>query len=149
MAPHAALSAWWRATGHAPAPAFQAEHSVRALESRYGVALPEDFRTYLTSAAPAEDFGDDHDVTWWSPGRVRNIPDEYEHPIGDPAIAREADACLFFADFLLWASAWAICCSEGANRGKVALIDGASDRFVAESFSRFVELYLKDPASVC
>jgi len=148
MEPHAALSQWWRATGEAPARAFQAERKVRALESDYGVALPEDFRAYLTKAAPAADFCDDNDVNWWSPGRITNLPDEYEHPVANPAVAGEAEAYLFFADYLIWASAWAICCSEGENRGKVALIDGAADRFVAESFSRFVELYLKDPASV-
>lgn len=147
MEPHAALSLWWRGAGHAPARAVEAERRIGELESRYRLTLPDDFRAYLGHAAPAEDFWDDNDVIWWSPGRIRNIPDEYEHDLADPAIAREAETYLFFADYMIWCWAWAICCSDGPNRGKIVLI-GGPDRFVADSFSRFVSLYLERPESV-
>lgn len=122
--------------------------SVNDLEYRYGVTLPDDFRRYLLDAALAEDLYDDHETNWWAVHRIRNIPNEYEWSIGNEAIAQEAERFLFFADFLIWSWAWAICCSDGPNRGKVALIGGDPDWFVADSFAQFVELYLKEPASV-
>lgn len=66
----------------------------------------------------------------------------------DAVIAAEAHSYLFFADYSIWCWAWAICCGDGPNRGKVALVGGAPDRIVADSFSDFVERYLRDPASV-
>jgi hypothetical protein len=128
------------------APARQAE--VEDIERRYGLTLPDDFRAYLLQTAPAEEYWDDGNAFWWSVVRINNIPDEYDHPIGHPRIASNAHSYLFFADFLLWAWAWAICCGEGEDRGKVAVIGGDPDHFVADSFSQFVELYVKNPESV-
>jgi hypothetical protein len=122
---------------------------VSRLEDRYRLRLPEDFRRYLLEAAPSEDLWDDGDATWWSLGRVKNIPDEHEHAVSDLDIAGEAASCLFFADYLIWCWAWAVCCSEGPNRGKVALIGGSPDRFVANSFSEFIDQYLVDPYGLC
>jgi len=121
---------------------------VEQLERRYGLTLPDDFRAYLVGAAPAEEYWDDGDAIWWPVHRIRNIPDEYQHPIRHPVIARDARTYLFFADFMIWCWAWAICCGDGGDRGKVAVINGNSDRFVADSFSQFVERYVKDPESV-
>jgi hypothetical protein len=80
---------------------------------------------------------------------VKNIPDEYEHEVDNPQIADEAASYLFFADYMIWCWAWAVCCSEGPNRGKVALIGGSPDRFVANSFSEFIDEYLVDPKGLC
>lgn len=143
------LAEWWRANGGEPAKASVGEQAIRELEHRYGIALPEDFRAYLLLGAPEDDFWDEGDAIWWAPSRVRNIPDEYEHPISDPAIAADAHTYLFFADYMIWCWAWAICCGEGANRGRVALIGGLPDRFVADSFTEFVQMYVGNPLSVC
>jgi hypothetical protein len=45
---------------------------------------------------------------------------------------------------MLWCWAWAVCCSEGPNRGRIAVISDPSG-FVAENFLEFVERYLRDP----
>ena len=110
--------------------------------------LPEDFRAYLLESAPREDFWDDGDAIWWNPERINNIPDEYDSEVSDPAIAASAVNCLFFADYMIWCRAWAICCSEGEDRGKVAVVGGSSDRWVADSFTGFIESYVRDPLSV-
>ena len=79
--------------------------------------------------------------SWWTPARIKNIPDEYEHKISAPDIAAEAKTALFFLDHLMWCWAWAICCGDGPNRGRVFLI-GNEDRFVADSFGEFVQRYI-------
>lgn len=121
---------------------------VEALERRYGVRLPDDFKAYLLAQAPAEESCDDWDYIWWPVHRIRNIPDEYEHPVDNAAVAAEAPTYLFFADYMIWCWAWAICCSDSINRGKVAVIGGAPDRFVAASFSDFMVRYARDPDSL-
>lgn len=60
---------------------------MRDLEQRYDVVLPEDFRAYLLTAAPAEDHWDEEGGIWWSPARIRTIPKEYARPLENPAIA--------------------------------------------------------------
>jgi hypothetical protein len=145
--PMNALAKWLRAQGdiwtrtHAGA-------SVDSLESRYGIRIPEDFRRYLIDLAPRLEFTDDEATAWWPLGRIRSLPEEYEHGSNNAAIAAEAGTYLFFADYLIWSGAWAVCCSEGPNRGRVAFIGGQPDGFVADSFTEFVALYLRDPAGI-
>lgn len=45
---------------------------------------------------------------------------------------------------MIWCWAWAICCSEGPNRGKVAMIGGQPNHFVADSFRDFLAMALAD-----
>jgi hypothetical protein len=138
------LRAWWTAQGVEvrTQPVLQAE--VAALEQRYGIRLPEDFRRYLLTGGPTEEGWDGEcDTNWWSVRRIRNIPDEYDSPVNDPRIAAAADKYLFFADHMIWAWAWAICCTDDADRGRVAIIGGSPDRIVADSFGEFVDRYVK------
>ena len=143
----AILSAYFGPSDHY-LPAYPGEPTIREIEQRYAVTLPEDFRAYLLEAAPMQDYYDDRDISWWAPAKIRNIPEEYPHPISDLHVAEKTATYLFFADFLLWACAWAICCDEGEDRGKVALIGGSPDRIVAGSFTEFVEAAVRDPLSV-
>lgn len=145
---HQILSTWWQSTSEVPLASEAGEATATAIERRYGVMLPRDFRDYLTRVAPAEDFWDDGDGIWWAPGRIRNIPEEYEHPLSDQTVAKNAASYLFFADFMIWCWAWAICCDDSADRGKVAVINGAGDRIVADSFTDFVEAYVANSRSV-
>lgn len=124
---------------------------VEALEERYSLQLPEDFRSYLLSAAPSVTFMDDIGTQWWAPNEIKSIPDEC--PDGPPGqinleIEREKDAYLVFADYLIWCYAWAICCSNGPNRGKIALLGGLPDRFVADNFRDFLLLELTDDLAI-
>ena len=60
----------------------------------------------------------------------------------------EKHAYLIFSDYLIWCYAWAICCSDGPNRGKIALIGGLPDAIVAGSFRQFLLLELTDDLSI-
>src|SRR5688572_24926867 len=110
------ISDWWHATGDVPRAAEAGEVAVQEIEQRYKVALPDDFRVYVASVAPKDDFWDAEGGIWWSPMRIKNIPDEYKHSVADAAIGDKAGSYLFFADWLIWCWAWAICCDESADR---------------------------------
>ena len=143
------LQQWWKQTSAdiviRPTPA----EKVQELERHYGISLPDDFKHYVLTSCPQPGSysWDSEDGCWWYFDRIKNIPDEYEHEIEEPAIAACAYQCLFFLDHLIWSSAWAIVCTNDQNRGKVVWIGGQS-RFVADSFSDFVERYTTDWASV-
>ncbi len=94
---------------------------------------------------PAQEGDWDASLTdWWAFPRIKNILDEYPHALKNHAVATSADKCLFFADYIGWSMAWAVACGD-ENHGRIAVIDGGSDRFVADSFGDFVDLFLKDP----
>jgi hypothetical protein len=137
----------WRAAVLRPSQARARLAEIEELEQRYRLVLPDDFRSYLANAAPEEELWDDGYVIWWPVHWIKNLPDEYESPISEASIAAKASSFLVFADYMMWCWAWAICCDDGEDRGRVAKI-GVPDRFVADSFSQFVERCLLDPLSV-
>lgn len=120
------------------------EDAVASIEAKYGVELPAEFRTYLREASPTDDQVDDNVTQWWSLRRIKNIPDEYDHEVRNVEIAQDAAGFLFFADYVIWSLAWAICCRAGENYGRVAVINGENDRFVANSFVEFIDAYTRD-----
>lgn len=144
---HAMLARAWALEGDVFPPNSGAAAAVDVVEHRYGVRLPEDFRTYQLNTAPEHDNWDRRGAIWWSPDRMRNIPEEYARPVNHPVIAAKAQNCLFFADYEAWVVAWAICCEQGPDLGKIAVI-GCEDRWVADSFTDFVRAYILDPWSV-
>jgi len=147
---HLALAARWGNGNPALAPMPDAERKVAELEQRYGISIPEEFRFYLLTTAPSGYYMDDIGTAWWTLDDIKNIPDECGDDMRGgprcPATAAEEAKYLVFADFLIWCYAWAICCSDGEDRGKIALI-GDGECFVADSFAHFVELELnRDPS---
>jgi hypothetical protein len=148
---HLALAARWGTNDPALAPMPDAERRIAGLEQRYGISIPEDFRLYLLNTAPSGYYMDEIGTAWWTLDEIKNIPDECSaDALGDrrnPAVVAEESRYLVFADFLIWCYAWAICCSDGEHRGKIALISGG-DPFVADSFTHFVELELNDDPAI-
>jgi len=145
MKPYEKLQRYWRETAAGMETIESSCSQVAALENRYGIRLPEDFRDYLLHSCPKDEFSNcDLDTFWWSFDRIKNIPEEYEHPISDAVIARDAAKYIFFADYAIWCWAWAICCGDDENRGRVALIGGMPDQFVANSFAAFIDIYIED-----
>ena len=140
----------WLGTGALGAAELERrELAIRKVEQDNSLALPDDFRLYLLHASPIDQAWDDEMVIWWPIERLKNIPDEYEQAVKDPRVASNAEDWLFFADFSLWCWAWAICCGEGEDRGRIALVGGSPDRIVAGSFAEFVDRHLSDPNSLC
>ena len=149
QATHEILLEHWLRSGENPGRIANAASVVCDLERRYQMALPEDFRGYLLHSAPENDLWDNDDFIWWSPIRVKNIPDEYEHEIDNLQVKPHAGSYLFFADYCIWCWAWAICCDQSENRGKVIRVGGGDDPFVADSFSEFIRAYMTEPMSLC
>ena len=146
-----AIAAHWSEADSNYRPMPNARDRVDDLERRYALRLPEDFRNYLIHASPSEIYWDHIGTQWWTITEIKNIPDECpDGPVGgpNPEIEAERDHYLVFADFLIWCYAWAICCSDGPNRGKIALIGGAPDGFVADSFREFMKLELTNDAVI-
>ncbi|MDT9597335.1 SMI1/KNR4 family protein [Sphingosinicella rhizophila] len=147
VVPHLTLRTWWSETGAGIDTRETPEAEIGVLENRYRVSLPHDFREYLKLGAPKEENWDAEDGNWWPVGRIKNIPDEYDHPVSE-AIMRNAPKHLIFLDYSIWSWAWAISCADDETRGRVAVIGGLPDGYVADSFGEFVERYTTDWMSI-
>jgi hypothetical protein len=148
LPPYQKLQRYWLQTGSDVQTTTPGERAVVALEQKYHVRLPEDFRDYLLHSCPSsENNWDSESTCWWPLGRIKNIPEEYKHEISNPAVAGDASKYIFFADYCMWCWAWAIACGDDENRGKIAVI-GGSDNFVADSLAQFVDRYINDAQSV-
>ncbi len=137
---------WGAQAGQRPAREIVARE-VADLERRSRVKLPPDFRAYLLHAAPVDGLLDDHLNEWWPIAKIRTVAEEcrdWSENSFHAEIAEEADRYLVFADGQLWCWAWAICCSPGPNRGRIAVLGGSKNPFVADSFHEFVELAVAD-----
>lgn len=146
MKPQDKLRAYWSRTDSQTKPVGSTEADISRLEARVGVRLPDDFRTYLLTSAPnSQHLLDDNLTGWWNADEIKSIPEEYPHGLKNPAVAEKPGSFLFFADHCMWCWAWVIGCGGDEHHGKVAIIDGLNDRFVANSFSEFVDLYVADP----
>ncbi len=146
-----ALADFWASSDPKSYSPYGADDHIKALEERYSLRLPEDFRSYLLHAAPCTTYMNDFGTQWWAASEIKSIADEC--PDGPPGeanheIDQEKHAYLVFSDYLIWCYAWAICCSDGPNRGRVALIGGVPDAFVADSFRQFLSLELNDDLSI-
>lgn len=142
-APHQKLVQYWADTESDVRVNATPEADIAALEAKYGVQLPPEFKAYLLEACPRADQVDQNCTEWWSLERIKSIPAEYEHALTNEEIARDAAGYLFFADYAIWCMAWAICCRPGHNFGRVVVTSG-KDRFVADSFSAFIDAYISD-----
>lgn len=140
MAPYLTLQKWWSTTAAGIETKAIPQATVAELEDYYGIVLPADFREYLSYSVPATENWDAEDGNWWPIERIKNIPEEYVHPVSDP-VARNASKHLIFLDYSIWSWAWAISCADDESYGKVALIGGRPDGYVADSFGDFVGLY--------
>ena len=147
MLPHLILQLWWKKTAASIDTQRTPEAHLAALEARYSLSLPDEFRTYLREGVPTNENWDAEDGNWWPLARIKNIPDEYEQPVSGP-IARNAAKHLFFLDYSIWSWAWAISCANDETWGKVALIGGALDGYVANSFAEFVDRYTTEWMSI-
>jgi hypothetical protein len=141
MSPVDQLIFWW---GEARAPDVP-DGELDALETRYSIRFPDDFRAYLKAAMPSGNDWDPEGTKWWPLSEIKSVREECDD--WEATSALDSDRLLIFADFLIWSYAWAIDCSGGENRGKVAVISG-NDRYVADNFDDFVKCYLRGDPSI-
>jgi hypothetical protein len=140
LKPYQRLQLFWHYSDSDMAVCESDEAEVRSLEEKYCVRFPTDFREYLRHSCPQhEENWDAMGTYWWPAAQIKNSLD-YCYPIGG-GVAVDPAKCIFFADYLAECQCWAIDCGEGKNRGRV-VVDGS--RFVADSFTQFVALYIQD-----
>lgn len=135
--------------GRLQPPSGDALQEVAELETRYAIALPSDFRDYLLEGSSVSGWNDPFGLGWYSIHHLKRLTDFGDlAPPETPAqveISREANSYLVFADYLDWCGyGYAICCSGGTNRGRVAMVCPDPYRFIATSFSNFVALAAAD-----
>lgn len=131
------LLLWWDQVPALDPP----EAEIHALEERYSLRLPDDFRNYLMATMPEGKEWDAEGTRWFPLADIKSLREECAD--WDTRSALDSDKLLVFADYLIWCYAWAIDCSETENRGKVALISGY-DHYVADSLDEFLDRYLRD-----
>lgn len=141
LSPLERLLLWW---DRDPAP-DPPDREIRALEERYSVQLPDDFRRYLLAAMPHGNDWDAEGTRWFPLTEIKSLREECAD--WETASALDSDKLLVFADFLIWCYAWAVDCSDTVNRGRVALITG-NDHYVADSFDEFLGCYLRDDGAL-
>ena len=136
---------WWTSTNAEIETRHTTPEEIAALEIRYDVVLPEPFRDYLANACPADECFDWELTAWWHLARIKSVADDYEHPLSI-AIQPYRDKLILFADYMIWAWAWAVNCALGPDYGKVALVSGdGREGFIADDFRAFVREYTRDP----
>ena len=143
MSAYSKLQEWWSETGVQVDVERIPDERIIALEDRYQLKLPADFRAYLSYSSPVAENWDREMGNWWPFSRIKNIPEEYSYPY----VPENSDKYLFFLDHCIWCWAWAISCADDATYGSIVTV-GGPEKVVASSFSEFVDKYISDWISV-
>ncbi len=134
---------WWD-TGAAHG---ASDKDLSALEDKYAIRLPEDFRAYLKAVMPEGNQWDHDGTKWWPLNEIKTVQEECKEWPDQYPPTGNGDKQLVFADWLIWCYGWAIDCSETENRGRVLkVVDG--DEYVATSFNDFLDRYLRKDHSI-
>lgn len=143
---HRRLLSHW-ATLNYPRVVTHGAAEAASLERHYDLRLPADFRAYLVHACATLDDGGqmDDSTAWWGLERIRSMVEECDDQAPTP-LAADPRKTLLFADHLIWCWAWAVCCDGGPNHGRV-MVTGP-DRWVADSFTDFIDRYVTDERSL-
>ena len=109
---------------------------LQSFELKYGVTLLTDFGAlYRGLDGMPPNHWDDELIRWWPIAEVKPVNDELKHAHG--AYPNQ----FIFADWSLWAHAYAIDLGPGATRGRVVIVGGDRPIPVAASFTEFLDLY--------
>lgn len=117
------------------------EKAISEIETIYGIALPIDFRTYLLECNPPLDNLDHNATYWWPIARLKSVRHALPSKLDSKEFAVIADDHLVFADYMVGAWIWAICCRTGPDFGCVVQL-GRGCRVVANSFAEFIDAYV-------
>lgn len=121
------------------------ENALAAFEHKFGVALPSDMREFfLTVNGMPEEVTDDEMIRFWMLEEVKPLPSGApEFATGD--YVDHPESLFLFADYSLWAHAYAIrLTSPEVKRNEVLLIGGDYPILLFRSFSELVDSYLAD-----
>lgn len=142
-----ALSEFLRAQGLVPH-GGASEDEIVAFEQRYNVRLPADVRAYFARVngvvGGRDGAWDDEMIALWELKDVRPLSEEVES-----CRTPEADRYLVFADWSIWAHAYAIHLDTTGTETPVYIVFNPQVERVADSFNDFLQRYVRrDPAVV-
>jgi hypothetical protein len=138
------LTKYWQGQGLRIAPPAT-EGEIEAFENKYVIQMDQQFRAYLLTVngmlQTANDQCDSNLFAFWQLGRIRPVAEECP----ELQTTAEEKRCFVFADYMIWSWAYAIDFnSSSSNAGRVILVGGLREQFVASSFHEFVHLYVQD-----
>ncbi len=121
-------------------------HDLDSFEENYSVRLPTDVRDCYLAAngfVPPRD-QDANGFSFWPLEKVRLVS-EFE---GARWSTGETRNCFLFADYLSLSWGYAVQLSGEAGKTKIGVVGTTSGRikWIADSFSEFVDLYIGDDA---
>lgn len=117
---------------------------ITAFEQKYKVQLPAEIRDYYLAAngfGPADD-QDDNGFSFWPLARVCPV-NAFD---GGKWSSDQTHNCFIFADYLSLSWGYGFRLTPDAIRAAVCIVGTATrnPRWIAESFSAFVDLYIRD-----
>jgi hypothetical protein len=131
------LVEFWRESGVEVNPGAL-ESAIHHLEHRLRVQLPPPLRAYLAIAdGMPEGSTDANMIRFWSAAEIVPLADGAPEMLGDAA--SEHSGALLFADYSLWAHAYAI---QPDAPHHVLLVGGERPRDLNLRFEEFVDAYL-------
>ena len=135
----------WLAQGLEINPGVSTE-DLAAFEFTYQVVVPADLRDYfLTVDGMAEGVSDDALIRFWSLSEVKPITVEAPE-LSSPAYIEDAESMFVFADYSIWAHAYAIRLSPNTeDPNPIFVIGSEKPTCIFDSFSELVSSYLNNP----
>jgi hypothetical protein len=121
-----------------PAPASQQD--INTFEQKYDIVLPADFREYFLRLNGIDE---DPDVfCFWPISKLKPVD------LKNFAVL-QAECYFFFADFLIESHYYAIYLGgDPFFQNRVILPDFSDSHMIAQTFTEFLELYLRDDPSL-
>ena len=122
---------------------------LEAFEDRFRVVLPADMRDfYLTMNGVPADTTDEELIRFWTLEEVKPISSEAP-AFATPDYINNAESLFVFADYSLWAHAYAIRLdSYQLDRNEIFIIGGDYPLLLFRSFSELVDSYLTDKSTM-
>lgn len=119
------------------------EVGITSFEKEYSVSLPEDVRDYyLCVNGMPPDVVDDEFIRFWMLEEVRPIPQSAPE-YSKPQYVQGSDSLFLFADYSIWAHAYAIRLTKtSTGLNEIFIIGHTSPVLIANSFAEFVDIYL-------
>ena len=126
--------------------------SIRDFEKKQQTTLPKDMCNLWLLMNGTEGACPD-DLTFWRLEEIKNIPEVFtgEHndrfDLRSPAALPNPSDYYVFSDYLICSFFYAICLNKSDAHGRVVFIDGESWFRCADSFSAFLESYMREAKS--
>jgi hypothetical protein len=116
-----------------------------SFEKRYGIVMPGDFRDYFLNVNGMSRYAVDDDVIrFWMLEEVKPL-DLGAPDYSDGIYIQNPKSLFLFADYSIWAHAYAIRLGNAQMQSnEVVIIGNESSITICESFSEFVDAYLRN-----